>query len=174
MRFHGLGEAAPSGALVGLLEEAAGGRYLAIGIGPLEILGIAALLGAPPPQPPTHDPLCSALAACGARVTRAAIHALVDGAFHARLTLDVRGQPAELDSRSSDAIPVAVRAGIPVLVEEAVLEQAGVTPPPGSGAAGAPAGQAGWERIGEDQLGAFRDVSRGPDLDDLDRPGPSG
>jgi bifunctional DNase/RNase len=174
MRIHGLGEAAPSGAPLVLLKEAAGERYLAIGIGPLEILGIAAALSeAPPPRPLTHDLLCSALAACGARVTRAVIHALVDGAFHARLTLDVRGRPAELDSRSSDAIAVAVRVGIPILVEEAVLEQAGVTPPPGSGAADAPAGPAGRERIGEDQLGAFRDVIRGLDLDDLDRPGSS-
>ena len=106
-------------------------------------------------------------------MTRAVIHALIDGAFHARLTLDVRGHPAELDARSSDAIAVAVRVGIPILVEEAVLEQAGITPQPDSGAAAAPAEAASQERIGEDQLGAFRDVIRGLDLGDLDRPGSS-
>jgi uncharacterized protein len=174
MLIRGLGQSAPSGAPLVLLKEATGERHLAIGIGPLELMGIAAALsGTPPPRPLTHDLLCSALAACGARVTRAVIHALVDGAFHARLTLDVQGRPAELDARSSDAIAVAVRVGIPILVEEAVLEQAGITPPAGAGAAAAPAEQAGQERIGEDQLGAFRDVIRGLDLDDLDRPGSS-
>jgi bifunctional DNase/RNase len=174
MIIHGLGRAAPSGEPLVLLKEATGERYLVIGIGPLEIMGIAAALsGSRPPRPMTHDLLCSAIAACGARVTQAVIHAIVDGAFHARLVLDVQGRPAELDSRSSDAIAVAVRAGIPILVEEAVLERAGITPQPEAGAAEAPAEpaeQASQERIGEEQLGAFRDVIRGLDLDDLDRP----
>ena len=118
------------------------------------------------------------IAACGARVTHTVIHALVDGVFHARLVLDVQGRHAELDARSSDAMAVAVRVGIPILVEEAVLEQAGLTPQPEPGAPGAPdaaAGPseaAGQERIGEEQLGAFRDVIRGLNLDDLGRPGP--
>ena len=139
MRIRGLGQSAPSGAPLVLLKEATGERHLAIGIGPLELMGIAAALAeTPPPRPLTHDLLCSALAACGATVTRAVIHALVDGVFHARLTLDVQGRPAELDARSSDAIAVAVRVGLPILVEEAVLEQAGITPPAEAGAAGRP------------------------------------
>jgi uncharacterized protein len=174
MLIRGLGQVGPSGAPLVLLKEATGERHLAIGIGPLELMGIAAALSeTPPPRPLTHDLLCRALAACGATVTRAVIHALVGGAFHARLTLDVQGRPAELDARSSDAIAVAVRVGIPILVEDAVLEQAGITPQAEAGAAEAPADQAGRERIGEDQLGAFRDVIRGLDLDDLGRPGPS-
>jgi uncharacterized protein len=172
MIIRGLGQASPSGEPLVLLKEAEGERHLVIGIGPLELMGIAAALSpSPPPRPMTHDLLCSALAACGARVTRAVIHALVDGAFHARLTLDVRGRPAELDARSSDAIAVAVRVGIPILVEDAVLESAGITPQAESGEGGAPAERAGQERIGEEQLGAFRDVIQGLDLDDLGRPG---
>jgi len=174
MLLNGLGQAAPSGDPLVLLKEAAGGRHLVIGIGPLELIGIAAALSeTPPPRPLTHDLLCSALAACGATVTRAVIHALIDGTFHARLTLDVRGRPTELDARSSDAIAVAVRVGLPILVEDAVLEQAGFTPQPDPGVAAAPAEEASQERIGEDQLGAFRDVIRGLDLGDLDRPGSS-
>jgi bifunctional DNase/RNase len=165
MVVHGLGRADRSGDPLVLLKEATGERYLVIGIGPLELMGIAAALsGATPPRPMTHDLLCSAIAACGARVTRAVIHALIDGAFHARLTLDVGGRPTELDSRSSDAIALAVRVGIPILVEETVLERAGITPRPDSGE---PAERGGQERIGEEQLGAFRDVIQGLDLDDL-------
>jgi bifunctional DNase/RNase len=169
MVIHGLGQVPQSGEPLILLKETARERYLVIGIGPLELMGIAAALsGEPPPRPMTHDLLCGAIAACGARVTHAVIHALVDNAFHARLVLDIQGRHAELDARSSDAIAVAVRVGIPILVEEAVLERAGVTPQPEAGAGEAPADQ---ERIDEAQLGAFRDVIRGLDLDDL---GPRG
>ena len=59
--------------------------------------------------------------------------------------------------------------GIPVHAEEAVLERAGITPGAGAGDdAGGPSGQ---ERIGEEQLEAFRDAIKGLNLDDLGRPG---
>src|SRR5436190_15876813 len=135
MVIHGLGQAPDSGEPLVLLKDAARERYLVIGIGPLEIMGIAAALsGSSPPRPMTHDLLCSAIGACGGRVTHAVISALVDNVFHARLVLDVEGRHAELDARSSDAMAVAVRVGIPILVEEAVLEQAGLTPQPDPGA----------------------------------------
>jgi hypothetical protein len=118
----------------------------------------------------THDLLCSALEACGARVTHAVIHAVIDNAFHARLVLDVQGRHVELDSRSSDAIAIALRTSIPIHVEEAVLERAGFTPKAegeGTDASGAEGPKA---RITEDQLGAFRDVIKGLNLDDLGKP----
>ena len=171
MAIYGVGKSPESDGPLVVLKEANRDRFLAIAVGQLEIAGIAAALaGMKPPRPMTHDLLCSALEACGARVTRAIVHSLIDGVFHARLILDVQGRHAELDSRSSDAIAVAVRAGIPVHVEEEVLERAGITPQPegkGAEAREAPAG----ERITEEQLGAFRDVIRDLDIDDL---GPSG
>jgi len=171
MTIHGLGKTPDSDALLVVLKEPARERYLAIGIGPLEIASIAAAMaGARPPRPMTHDLLCSSLAACGALVTQAVIHALIDGVFHARLVLDVQGRHAELDSRASDAIAVAVRAGIPIHVEELVLEQAGIVPRSPSDSRDQPAAQ---DRVSEEQLGAFRDVIRGLDLDDLGRAGPA-
>src|SRR5438874_7821356 len=120
MHIHGLGQAPDSGEPLVLLKEAARERYLVIGIGPLEIVGIAAALsGSPPPRPMTHDLLCNALTACGARVTAIVIHSIVDNVFHARIILDVQGRHVELDSRSSDAIAVAVRVRIPITVEQA-------------------------------------------------------
>jgi uncharacterized protein len=166
--IHGLGQASESGEPLVLLKEAARERYLVIGIGPLELMGIAAAVSnTKPPRPMTHDLLCSAIEACGGRVTHAVIHAIIDGAFHARLVLDVQGRHVELDSRSSDAIAVAVRAGIPIQAEQSVLDQAGVTPKAEGAAEETPSEQ---ERIREDQLGAFRDVISGLDLDDLGGP----
>lgn len=165
---HGLGQAANSDAILLLLREVDGGRYLAIGIGVLEATAIAAALaGVQPPRPMTHDLLCSVLTATEARVTQVVLHALVADAFHARLVLDVAGRHAELDARASDAIAVALRVGVPVHAEEDVLEQAGIVPQP---AEGAPAPGAA-DRVSEEQLGAFRDAIRGLDLDDLGPPG---
>ena len=171
MVVHGLGQAPQSGAPLVLLKESGRERYLIIGVGPFEILSIAtALAGKPPPRPMTHDLLCNAIAACGGRVTHAVVHSIVDGTFYARLVLDVQGRHAELDARSSDAIAVALRLGIPVLVEEAVLERAGFT---ATSEYGSPEHPTGQDRISEEQLGAFRDVIRGLDLDDLGHPGPT-
>ena len=172
MTIHGMAQEPGSGNPLIVLKEKERERYLFIGVGPLEISAIAtAAMGVPRPRPMTHDLLCSALEACGARITEAVIHALVDGIFHARLVLDVQGRHAELDSRSSDAIAVAMRVGIPVHAEEAVLERAGITPGTGAGDdADRPGGQ---ERIDEEQLDAFRDAIKGLNLDDLGRPGPA-
>jgi bifunctional DNase/RNase len=167
MAVHGIGKTADSDALLVLLKEVDGERYLPIGIGAMEITAIAAALsGEPMPRPLTHDLLCSALAATGARVTQAIIHAIIGHVFHARLVLDVAGRHAELDSRASDAIAVALRVGVPIQVEEAVLEEAGIAPEPPEDAPR----RAAPERVSEEQLGAFRDVIRGLDLDDLGPP----
>lgn len=189
MVVYGVGKSPGSDAPLVVLKESSRERFLAIGVGPLEIAGIAAgLADVRSPRPMTHDLLVSALEACGARVTQVVIHQIVDGVFHARLVLDVQGRHAELDSRSSDAIAIAVRTRVPIHVEESVVDKAGITPPAegeagsgGPGALGGPGGPGGpggrgredvppGERISEEQLGAFRDVIKGLDMDDLDRP----
>lgn len=169
MTVHGVGQSPDSGAPLVLLKESDGPRYVVIAIGPLELTAIAtAAMGQPAPRPLTADLLCSALEACGARVERIVVHGIIDGAFHARIVLDVAGRHVELDARSSDAIAVALRVKVPIHVEDAVLEQAGFIPKDES----QPAAQTPpAEKIREDQLGAFRDVIKGLDLDDLDKPG---
>src|SRR6266545_5810167 len=173
MVVHGLGQAPESGAPLVLLREKERERYVVIGIGGLEFGAIASVAtGQKPPRPMTHDLLCSALEACGARVTHIVIHSIIDGAFHARLVLDVQGRHVELDSRSSDAIAIALRTGVPIHVEDSVLERAGFTPK-SEGEAGESAEESPKQRITEDQLGAFRDVIKGLNLDDLDKPKPA-
>ena len=170
MTVHGVGQSPDSGAPLVLLKQKEQDRFVVIGIGPLELTAIAtAAMNQPAPRPLTADLLVSALQACGARVERILIHAIIEGAFHARIVLDVAGRHVELDSRSSDAIAVALRVSVPIHVEEQVLEQAGFTPrEEGESAETPPA-----EKIREDQLGAFRDVIKGLDLDDLGKRDPA-
>jgi S1-C subfamily serine protease len=72
----------------------------------------------------THDLILDILGGLDARVLRVHINDVREGTFYAILTIDRRGEVVSVDSRPSDAIAVALRAGIPILVARAVLEQA--------------------------------------------------
>jgi len=104
-------------------------RYLFIWIAHAEAYAIAVeLQGTTTPRPITHDLLKNVITELGAKIVNIVISDLIDDIFYARIILDVAGRHVELDSRPSDAIALAVRAKTPILVEESVLERAGVTP----------------------------------------------
>jgi bifunctional DNase/RNase len=119
----------PTNQPIVLLRERGGDRYLPIWIGAAEATAIAfAQQGVVPPRPLTHDLLVNVIAELGHRLTRVRIVALVDGVFHA--VLDVDGGAAkggtDIESRSSDAIALALRTGVEIVAEESLLEEAGV------------------------------------------------
>jgi len=108
-----------------ILKENERDRYLPIWIGPWEASAIAMKLqGLTPERPLTHDLFAAALEGLGARVDRVIISALAEETFHARLLLEVDGRVVEVDSRPSDALALAVRAGGRIFASEAVLAQA--------------------------------------------------
>lgn len=104
-------------------------RYLFIWIAPAEAYAIAVeLQGTTSPRPLTHDLLKSVIDELGAKIVSIVISDLIDDIYHARIILDMDGRHVEIDSRSSDAIALAVRAKTPIYVEDSVLERAGVVP----------------------------------------------
>jgi len=113
-----------------ILKEAERDRYLPIWIGPSEANAIAMRLqGLSAERPLTHDLLVSVLAALGASVSRVVVTHVIDGTYHARLYLETSGgDESEIDSRTSDAVAIAVRTGSPIYVDERVLDEAGVEP----------------------------------------------
>jgi hypothetical protein len=113
-----------------ILKESERDRYLPIWIGPAEANAIAMRLqGLTAERPLTHDLLVSAVAALSAKVSRVVVTHVTDGTFHARLYLETAdGSETEIDSRTSDAIAVAVRTGSTIYVDERVLDEAGVMP----------------------------------------------
>src|SRR5688572_9971307 len=113
-----------------ILKESERDRYLPIWIGPSEANAIAMKLqGLSAERPLTHDLLVSAVAALGSSVSRVVVTHVTDGTFHARMYLETAaGDETEVDSRTSDAIGVAVRTGSPIYVDERVLDEAGVEP----------------------------------------------
>ncbi len=114
-----------------VLRAGESARFLPIWIGPFEADAITIeLQNVEVARPLTHDLLKNAIEKLGAEIERVAITALRDDTFYAELTLRVNGRRMMVDSRPSDAIALAVRAHVPIYVDEDVLEQAGITPEP--------------------------------------------
>ena len=80
------------------------------------------LQGTVPARPLTHDLFIQTLQQLGVRLREVRITSLRDGVFIAALVL----ADQVVDARASDAIALAVRAGVPVLVAQSVLDEAGV------------------------------------------------
>jgi len=112
-----------------ILKELERERYLPIWIGQWEANAIAMRLqGVTPERPLTHDLFANTLEELGVIIRQVIIADLADETFHARILLESGGRLVEIDSRPSDALALAVRAGAPILASEAVLERAGVEP----------------------------------------------
>ena len=113
-----------------LLQESEGRRrVLPIYIGNNEAAAIAyALERVVPPRPLTHDLLRNVIDELGHELTRVRIVALKDGVFHAMLDLDggAAAGGTDIESRSSDAIALALRAGAEIVADEDLLDEAGV------------------------------------------------
>src|SRR6266545_1632570 len=110
-----------------MLKEKDSTRYLPIWIGHFEADAIAIpMQKVPVSRPLTHDLLRSAIGALGAKLQRVVINDLADETFYAKLILDQDGKVLEVDARPSDAIALAVRAEVPIFVEDKVLESAGM------------------------------------------------
>jgi len=114
-----------------VLKEKAGERYLFISIGFAEASAISVITeGVDVPRPLTADLTCSIIDRLGASVDSIVINDIKDGIFYAGIILTADWTEMEIDSRPSDAIAIALRAGAPIYVEESVLDEAGIQPEP--------------------------------------------
>src|SRR5439155_5405859 len=110
-----------------LLREEAGERLLPIWIGPGEGNALAfRLTGDSPQRPMTSDLMVELLRITGGRIQRVAITALREKTFYAAVVVAVDGRTEELDARPSDAMNLAVRVGAPILVDDELLDEAGL------------------------------------------------
>jgi bifunctional DNase/RNase len=117
----------PSNQPIVLLKETTGERYLPIWIGAVEATAIAfALQGVETPRPMTHDLLRDILTETQVQVERILVSELKDRTFFATIQMHRDGRSAEVSSRPSDAIALAVRINAPIFASEEVLEQAGI------------------------------------------------
>ena len=108
-----------------LLQGKRDKRSLAMTIGHFEANGIAIpLQGVSPPRPMTHDLMLNLLGDLRASLRRIVITDLRNDVYYAQLVLDVQGGTLQVDSRPSDAIALALRAKVPILIEDRVFDKA--------------------------------------------------
>ena len=116
-----------SGAYALVLGEVKGKRKLPIVIGGAEAQSIAIELeNMRPSRPLTHDLMKNTMTAFGMEVTEVLINKMVEGIFYAQLTVTDGIREEQIDSRSSDAVAVAVRFGCPIRCSQQVMDEAGV------------------------------------------------
>jgi len=102
-------------------------RYLPIWIGQPEARSILMKLQNQEfSRPLTHDLAVDLVAQLGGAMERVTVTRLQDQTFYATISLVVGGKIVEVDSRPSDAIALAVRAGAEIFASHEVIEEAGV------------------------------------------------
>ncbi len=141
-------------------------RYLPVWIGPCEADAITLELQEKSrPRPLTHDLLRNIIDSLDGKVLHVIIRSLRKDIFHAHIIIEVGERQLEIDSRTSDAIALAVRTRSPIFVEDEVMQEAGIhregdiEDEPGAG------DDAGGD---EAPLSVFEDFLDTLDLDDLE------
>ena len=110
-----------------VLGELDGNRRLPIVIGGFEAQAIAvAMEKMKPNRPLTHDLFKNTLDSFEIDLKEIVINNLIDGIFYAKLVCSKEGEIYEIDSRTSDAIAMAVRFGCPIFTFDFILRDAGV------------------------------------------------
>jgi len=111
-----------------VLGEIGGNRRLPIVIGSFEAQAIAvATEQMTPNRPLTHDLFKNTLETFNIDLKEVIINNLLDGIFYARLVCIHNGELVEIDSRTSDALALAVRFDCPIYTYEFILDAAGVS-----------------------------------------------
>jgi bifunctional DNase/RNase len=160
-----------------VLRETTNERYLPIWIGPYEAEAITiALQEIEVARPQTHDLLKSILTTLNARLLRIEVVSLKDDVFYGNLVVEVEGRTIFIDSRPSDALALAARARVPILISKEVMDSAGVIPeedlqnqrqaPPSAGRS--PSADEPEVEGASERLSVFEDFLQNLDIDKLE------
>ena len=110
-----------------VFEEIGGFRRLTVIIGKFEAQSIAiALENMTPTRPLTFDLFYNTLLKLGAKLNKIIIKEIKDGVFYSQLIVEREGEIFEIDSRTSDAIALAVRFEAPIYASSDVMEEASI------------------------------------------------
>ena len=160
-----------------VLREVNAERYLPIWIGPYEAESITiALQEIEVARPQTHDLLKNLMNTLNARLVRVEVISLRDDVFFGNLVIEYNSQLLDIDTRPSDALALAVRAHVPILVSREVMDSAGIIPEQDiQTEESEPAGKSAVEAEGpetDERLSVLKDFLKRLNIDDLSE-GPS-
>lgn len=116
-----------SGAYALVLAEEEGERRIPIIIGGVEAQSIAIKLeGLEPPRPLTHDLFLNFARAFHIELQEVVIYKLEEGIFYSELVCIKNNDTLRIDSRTSDAVALALRFNCPIFTYEEILSKAGI------------------------------------------------
>jgi bifunctional DNase/RNase len=117
-----------SGAYALILIEENGERRIPIIIGGFEAQAIVIKLeNLDPPRPLTHDLFKKFADEFNIFISEVIIYKLEEGVFFSKLVCNNGKKEYSIDSRTSDAVAIALRFGCPIFINEEILEKAGIT-----------------------------------------------
>ena len=155
-----------------VLKQMNSERYLPIWVGPYEAEAITiALQEVEMSRPLTHDLLKNVFNTFNARIMRVEIVKLENDTYYGTIVAEFNGSEVRVDSRSSDAIALSVRAHVPILVHASVMEKGSITPEedmPEESAAPEKSEPAPLTQEGVERLSVFENFL---DKLDFDKPG---
>jgi bifunctional DNase/RNase len=156
-----------------ILREMDADRYLPIWIGIYEAEAIAlALQDVEVARPLTWDLLKNLFSILDASIKRVEITSLHDDTYYGNIVAEVDGRNIDIDSRPSDAIALAVRAHVPILVSRPILDSVGVTPEENMQETTQETGQKAESPVSgihDENLSVFEDFLENLDIDDEDK-----
>jgi uncharacterized protein len=157
-----------------ILREKNAERYLPIWIGVYEAESITiALQEVEVARPLTHDLVKNIFNQLNAKIIRVEVVALRDDTFYGNIVIETNGRTFNIDSRPSDALAIAVRTHVPILVARSVMDSAGIIPEEDlqeetEKPKALPPAEANESEGGEERLSIFKDFLEGLDLGDVD------
>ena len=153
-----------------ILREVDQDRYLAIWVGVYEAEHLTiALQDVEVARPLTYNLFNSVIQALNARILQVEVVALRKETFFGNIVIEANGQILNIDSRPSDAINLAARANVPILVSREVMDAAGIIPEEDE--VGDETELQGTQDItepGEERLSVFEDFLEQLELDEDD------
>lgn len=115
-----------SGVYALILAQVGGPFRIPVVIGASEAQSIALKMeGVTPPRPLTHDLLVSVERAFGIMLKEVFIHRFEDGIFYSEMTFTDGDRTVTIDSRTSDAVAIAMRTGSPIYTTPEILAETG-------------------------------------------------
>ena len=157
-----------------ILREVNAERFLPIWIGIYEADAITlALQEVEVARPLTWDLLKNAITILGGRFLRVEVVMLRDDTYYGNIVIEANGRIINIDARPSDALALAVRTHVPILVARPVMDAAGVEPDEDLQESAQEPKKASppVAEGGEDRLSIFEDFLDQLDLGDADKPG---
>ncbi len=125
---------ARTGAYGLVLAEDDGVRRLMVIVGTPEAQAIAfKLQNTPPPRPLTHDLIQSIMSEFNLTLMEVNIYKYVDGIFYSKLVMENQGRISEVESRTSDAVGIALRTNSPIYTTEQIMQEFSVVFKEGEG-----------------------------------------